>query len=65
MKPLRVHHEPVKFIRVEWEIPPMRAVHAVDYKDDGQTDDEVRVAFLELHPLARIRKITRCVEVGG
>lgn len=34
-----------KLIRVNYEIPPMRAIYSVYYEDEGQTDEEVRKDF--------------------
>lgn len=49
-------------MRIEYEYPPMRAIHATWFEDEPQfTDDEMKAAFLEKHPRAKIRKIERNV----
>lgn len=53
-----------KAIRVEYEIPPLRAVYFAEFLDDGQPDDEVRRAFLLREPKARVRKIERRLFYG-
>lgn len=51
---------PEKMVRIEYEIPPMRAIWSVWYEDfEGVTDDEYREALCEDHPRARVRKIYR------
>lgn len=48
-----------KYLRIEYEIPPLRAIYEGYYEDDGQTDDELREAFAQESPSHRIRKIER------
>lgn len=50
----------VPFIRVEYEIPPLRAIYMRQYHDDGQSDEEIVGAFhIEVGKEYRVRKITR------
>jgi len=51
---------PEMLVRVEYEIPPLRAIYATWYEDDPQvTDDDYLAMFTHQHPRAKIRKIHR------
>ena len=46
-------------IRVDYEIPPLRAIYAAWYVDDGQTDEQVTEWLAQEKPSWRVRKISR------
>lgn len=46
-------------IRLEYEIPPMRAIYTATLVDEGKTDDELRTTIADLKPSWRVRKLTR------
>lgn len=48
-----------KILRIEYEVPPFRAIYTDSYLDAGMTDDEVRRWFADEEPNATIRKIAR------
>jgi len=52
-----------KYVYIEYEIPPLRAVYTSYYLDSGQSDQVIRDALAEEYPNARIRKIKRTVEL--
>lgn len=53
-------------MRVEYEYPPTRAIHASWFHDDpAQSDDDVRAWFLEEKPNARVRKIERGIHMDA
>lgn len=60
---MKVKDGPQKYIRVEYELPPLRAIYHKDFADDGQTDEEIRQHFPSVLPREdtnpRIRKISR------
>lgn len=52
---------PAKMVRIEYEIPPLRAIYSVWYEDFADEDDETyRKSFAsQHHPQAKIRKLER------
>lgn len=46
-------------IKVQYEIPPMRAIYECWFADDSHTDEEVRLAIESMYPSWRILKISR------
>lgn len=52
-------------IRIEYEIPPTRAIWVKYFEEQPEcTDEEWRMAFRERHPHAHIRKIERNIALG-
>lgn len=48
-----------KVLRIEYEIPPLRAIYFSDFHDDGWTDEEAKEFFIGHEQGSRVRKITR------
>lgn len=48
-----------QIIVVEYEIAPTRAVHTIEYHDDGQGDNEIIQQIKEDHPRWRVLTIKR------
>lgn len=44
---------------IEYEIPPMRGTMQKHFLDDGQDIEDVKAAFLDSAPTAKIRAITK------
>lgn len=54
----------MKYVRIEYEIPPMRAIMSTWVEDQPEMlDDEIREAFEHENPRAVIRKFERGIEV--
>lgn len=49
----------INVIKVNYEIPPTRAIHHYWFADDSHTDGEVRLAIESMYPSWRILKISR------
>ena len=49
----------MKTIRVEYEIPPLRAIYTAEFEDDGMDNDTIIAALGQQEPLWRVRKIER------
>jgi hypothetical protein len=51
---------PEKMVRVEYEVPPTRAIWATWFEDVPEaTDHDYRQATLREHPRAKVRKVIR------
>lgn len=49
-----------KLVRIEYEIPPMRAIYSEYYDElEGVTDADYIATFAPMHPHAKVRKIER------
>ncbi len=49
-----------KRIRIEYEVPPMRAIWSDWVEEQPEaTDDEIRTLYTQTYPTHRIRKIER------
>lgn len=49
-----------KLVRIEYEIPPMRAIYSEYYDElEGATDADYIAVFAPMHPRAKVRKIER------
>lgn len=46
-------------LRVEYEIPPLRAIYFAEFHDDGQEDSEILEHFRQQRPARVVRKICR------
>lgn len=58
----------MKLVRIEYEIPPLRAIYQTYFEDKPEFDEQTyRNAFAESFPRGQIRKIERGVEseAGG